>query len=104
VYRTGNPWTGTNLAKAVSEFRYGGRGNPTVEERARLAEWRAQEDAEKAKEDAAFAVKWEAMPLDEQREWIDLWRTSDYLYATAAGRLISRMGYRKALRRKNKSA
>jgi hypothetical protein len=37
VYRTGNPWTASNLAKAVSAFRPGGRGNPTTEQKAAIA-------------------------------------------------------------------
>jgi hypothetical protein len=101
VYRTGKPWTGPNLAKAVSEFRYGGRGNPSAEHRAVLAEWRAQEDATKVEEDAAFAVAWEAMPRTEQDELLDLWRRTDDLIGTAAARFISRMGYRKVLPDKN---
>lgn len=95
VYRTSNPWTGPNLAKAVSEFRYGGRGNPSAEQKAELAKWKAQEDAAKAAEDAAFAVEWEAMRPTEQDELLDLWRRTDHLIGTAAGRFISRMGYRK---------
>ena len=45
VYRTGNPWTATNLAKAVSEVRPGGRGNPAPEQRAARAAWKAEQDA-----------------------------------------------------------
>jgi hypothetical protein len=101
VYRTGNPWTGPNLAKAVSEFRYGGRGNPSAEWQAEIAKWRAQEDATKAEEDAAFAILWEAMPRDEQNELLDRWRQTDELIGTAAARFISRMGYRKARPNKN---
>ena len=58
VYCTGNPWTATNLAKAVSEVRPGGRGNPTAERKAELAAWRAGQEAAKAEEDAAFAIAW----------------------------------------------
>lgn len=95
VYRTGNPWTAANLAKAVSEVRPGGRGNPTPEQRAVLAAWKAEQDAAKAQEDAAFAVEWEAMPRDEQNELLDRWRRTDELIGTAAARFLSRSGYRK---------
>jgi hypothetical protein len=101
VYRTGNPWTATNLAKAVSEFRYGGRGNPSAEHRAVLAEWKAKYNAEKADEDEAFAAAWEEMPRQEQDELIDLWRETNQLFGTAAGRFLSRMGYRKARPKEN---
>ena len=101
LYRTGKPWTGPNLAKAVSEFRYGGRGNPSVEQKAEFAKWKAKHDAEKTEEDAAFAVKWEAMPRTEQDEFIDLWRETDELFGTAAGRFLSRMGYRKVRPKEN---
>ena len=101
VYRTGNPWTATNLAKAVSEFRYGGRGNPSAEHRAVLAEWKSKHNAEKADEDAAFAAAWEEMPSQEQDELIDLWRETEELFGTAAGRFLSRMGYRKARPKEN---
>ena len=40
MFRTGNPWTASNLAKAVSEVRPGGRGNPSPERRAELAAWK----------------------------------------------------------------
>ncbi|MCF3945759.1 hypothetical protein L2A60_03585 [Acidiphilium iwatense] len=96
MYRTGNPWTATNLAKAVSEVRPGGRANPTSERKAELAAWRADQDAVKAQEDAAFAVAWETMPRDEQDELLDQWRQTDELFGTAAARFLSRSGYRKA--------
>lgn len=51
VYRTGNPWTTTNLAKTVGEVRSGGRGNPTPEQRAERTAWKAEQDAAKAQED-----------------------------------------------------
>jgi hypothetical protein len=98
VYRTGNPWTATNLAKAVSEVRPGGRGNPTAERRAELAAWKAELDDAKAQEDVAFAAEWEAMPRDEQDELLDLWRRTDHLSGTAAARFLSRSGYGKVLR------
>lgn len=98
VYRTGNPWTATNLAKAVSEVRPGGRGNPSAEHKAELAAWKAERDAAKAEEDAAFAIAWDAMPRDEQDELLDLWRRTDELFGTAAARFLSRSGYRKVLR------
>ena len=97
VYRTGNPWTASNLAKAVSEVRPGGRGNPTPEQRAELAAWKAGQDAVKAKEDAAFAAEWGAMPREEQNNLLDLWRQTNELSGTAAARYLSRTGYRKAL-------
>jgi len=96
MYRTGNPWTGTNLAKAVSEVRPGGRANPTAEQRAELAAWKAERDAERAKEDAAFATEWDAMPREEQDELLDQWRLTDLQYGTAAARFFWRSGYRKA--------
>ena len=54
MYRTGNPWTATDLAKAVSEVRPGGRANPTVERRAELAAWKPSKILQKAQEDAAL--------------------------------------------------
>lgn len=96
VYRTGNPWTASNLAKAVSEVRPGGRGNPTPEQRAELAAWKAGQDAAKAQEDAAFAVEWEAMTHEERAELLDLWRRTDVLLGTGAGRFLAR-SYRKKL-------
>lgn len=98
VYRTGNPWTATNLAKAVSEVRPGGRGNPTPEQKAILAAWKAERESAKDQEDAAFAVEWEAMPRNEQDELLDLWRQTDELLGTAAARFLWRSGYRKVLR------
>jgi hypothetical protein len=98
VYRTGNPWTATNLAKAVSEVRPGGRGNPTPEQKAILAAWKAERESAKDQEDAAFAVEWEAMPRNEQDELLDLWRRTDELFGTAAARFLWRSGYRKVLR------
>jgi hypothetical protein len=95
VFRTGNPWTATNLAKAVSEVRPGGRGNPSPEQRAELAAWKAEQDSAKAQEDVAFAATWEAMSRDEQDELLDLWRRVDELTGTAAARFLSRSGYRK---------
>lgn len=98
VYRTGNPWKAANLAKAVSEVRPGGRGNPAPEQRAVLAAWKAERESAKAQKDAAFAVSWEAMPREEQDELLDLWRRTDELFGTAAARFLSRSGYRKVLR------
>lgn len=95
VFRTGNPWTASNLAKAVSEVRPGGRGNPTAEQRAELAAWKAEEDAAKTQEDAAFAVEWEAMTREERAELLDLWR-ANHLLGTGAGRFLAR-SYRKKL-------
>ena len=102
MYRTGNPWTATNLAKAVSEVRPGGRGNPAPEQKAELAAWKAERDAAKVDADAAFAIEWEAMPREEQEELLDLWRRTDELFGTAAARFLSRSGYRKALREEPK--
>lgn len=99
VYRTGNPWTATNLAKAISEVRPGRPGNPTPEQRAVLAAWKAEREAAKAQEDAAFAVSWEAMPREGQDELLDLWRQTDELFGTDAARFLRRLGYRKVLRR-----
>lgn len=96
VYRTGNPWTGSNLAKAVSEVRPGGRGNPTAAQRAELAAWKAERDAAKAEEDTAFAAAWDGMSRAEQDELLDRWRQTDDLMGTAATRVLSRL-YRKAL-------
>jgi hypothetical protein len=98
LYRTGNPWTATNLAKAVSEVRPGGRANPTPARKADLAAWKAEQDAARAEEDAAFAAEWAAMPRAEQDALLDLWRRTDQLYGTAAARFLSRSGYRKVPR------
>jgi hypothetical protein len=98
VYRTGNPWTPSNLAKAVSEVRPGGRGNPTPEQRAELTAWKAQQAAAKVQEDMAFATEWAAMSREEKDELLDLWRQTDELNGTAAARFLSRLGYRRTRR------
>jgi hypothetical protein len=102
VYRTGNSWTATNLAKAVSEFRYGARGNPTAEEKAANAEWSAKQKAIKAKEITEFAAEWKAMTREEQVELLALWRT-DALYGDVAGRFLAK-NYRKTLPEKAKTS
>jgi len=97
------PWTASNLAKAVSEFRYGARGNPTAEGKAAFAKWKAEEKAVKAKEMTEFAVKWAAMPREERDELRDLWLTGD-LYGKVEGRFIARItrrAYRKTLLEKD---
>lgn len=98
VYRTGNPWTASNLAKAVSEVRPGGRGNPTPEQKAEIAAamaaWKAEEDAAKAKQDAAFAAEWESMTEAEQHELLAAWGAGE-LRGTPAARFFWKSGYRK---------
>lgn len=97
-YRTGNPWTTTNLAKAVSEVHLAGAGTRRPSEKPNTRHGKPNRMPQRPRRTRRLLPRWEAMPRGEPDELLDQWRWTDELSGTTAARFLSRSGNRKLMR------